>query len=163
MWLLYEDPEADLEGLKLKFMDIRKRTYEFPELGKKCQMVAKPTTTGTGTEVTTFAVITDKQKGRKYPLTAYELTPNVAIVDPDFVATLPKTLTADTGMDVLTHALEAYVSNMANDYSDALAEKATRLVFENLRKHITTEIINLQEKECTMQVQWQVWHLQMRF
>ena len=134
MWLLYEDPEADLEGLKLKFMDIRKRTYEFPELGKKCQMVAIPTTSGTGSEVTSFAVITDKQKGRKYPLTAYELTPNVAIVDPDFVATLPKTLTADTGMDVLTHALEAYVSNMANDYSDALAEKATRLVFENLKE-----------------------------
>ena len=132
MWLLYEDPEADLEGLKLKFMDIRKRTYEFPELGKKCQMVAIPTTSGTGSEVTSFAVITDKQKGRKYPLTAYELTPNVAIVDPDFVATLPKTLTADTGMDVFTHALEAYVSVMASDYTDGLAMKAIQLVFKYL-------------------------------
>ena len=134
MWLLYEDPDVDLEGLKLKFMDIRKRTYEIPELGKKCQMVAIPTTSGTGSEVTSFAVITDKEQGKKYPLTAYELTPNVAIVDPDFVSTLPKSLTADTGMDVLTHALEAYVSNMATDYTDALAEKATKLVFENLRE-----------------------------
>ena len=134
MWLLYEDPDVDLEGLKLKFMDIRKRTYEIPELGKKCQMVAIPTTSGTGSEVTSFAVITDKEQGKKYPLTAYELTPNVAIVDPDFVSTLPKSLTADTGMDVLTHALEAYVSNMATDYTDALAEKATKLVFENLEE-----------------------------
>ena len=86
MWLLYEDPDVDLEGLKLKFMDIRKRTYEIPELGKKCQMVAIPTTSGTGSEVTSFAVITDKEQGKKYPLTAYELTPNVAIVDPDFVS-----------------------------------------------------------------------------
>ena len=132
MWLLYEDPDVDLEGLKLKFMDIRKRTYEIPELGKKCQMVAIPTTSGTGSEVTSFAVITDKEQGKKYPLTAYELTPNVAIVDPDFVSTLPKSLTADTGMDVLTHALEAYVSNMASDYTDGLAEKAAELVMKYL-------------------------------
>ena len=134
MWLLYEVTDVDLDVLKLKLMDIRKRTYEIPELGKKCQMVAIPTTSGTGSEVTSFAVITDKNEGKKYPLTAYELTPNVAIVDPDFVSTLPKSLTADTGMDVLTHALEAYVSNMATDYTDALAEKAAKLVFENLEE-----------------------------
>lgn len=134
MWLFYEHEDADPEGLKLKFMDIRKRTYKFPKLGTKCQMVAIPTTSGTGSEVTSFAVITDKEKNKKYPLADYELTPDVAIVDPDLVMSLPKTVTADTGMDVLTHALEAYVSNMASDYTDGLAEKATELVFEYLEK-----------------------------
>ena len=134
MWLFYEHPEADPEGLKLKFMDIRKRTYKFPKLGTKCQMVAIPTTSGTGSEVTSFAVITDKEKNKKYPLADYELTPDVAIVDPDLVMSLPKSVTADTGMDVLTHALEAYVSNMASDYTDGLAEKAVELVFEYLEK-----------------------------
>ena len=134
MWLFYEHPEADPEGLKLKFMDIRKRTYKFPKLGTKCQMVAIPTTSGTGSEVTSFAVITDKEKNKKYPLADYELTPDVAIVDPDLVMSLPKSVTADTGMDVLTHALEAYVSNMASDYTDGLAEKAVEIVFEYLEK-----------------------------
>ena len=134
MWLFYEHPEADVEGLKLKFMDIRKRTYKFPKLGTKCKMVAIPTTSGTGSEVTSFAVITDKNKNKKYPLADYELTPDVAIVDPDLVMSLPKSVTADTGMDVLTHALEAYVSNMASDYTDGLAEKAVELVFEYLEK-----------------------------
>ena len=134
MWLFYEHEDADPEGLKLKFMDIRKRTYKFPKLGTKCQMVAIPTTSGTGSEVTSFAVITDKEKNKKYPLADYELTPDVAIIDPDLVMSLPKTVTADTGMDVLTHALEAYVSNMASDYTDGLAEKATELVFEYLEK-----------------------------
>ena len=133
MWLFYEHPEADIEGMKLKFMDIRKRTYKFPKLGVKAQMVAIPTTSGTGSEVTSFAVITDKEKNKKYPLADYELTPNVAIVDTDLVMSLPKSVTADTGMDVLTHALEAYVSNMASDYTDGLAEKAAELVFKNLR------------------------------
>lgn len=132
MWLFYEYPEADIEGLKLKFMDIRKRTYKFPKLGTKCQMVAIPTTSGTGSEVTSFAVITDKEKNIKYPLADYELTPDVAIVDPDLVMSLPKKITADTGMDVLTHAIEAYVSVMASDYTDGLAEKAVELVFEYL-------------------------------
>ena len=132
MWLFYEHPDADVEGLKLKFMDIRKRTYKFPKLGEKCKMVAIPTTSGTGSEVTSFAVITDKEKDKKYPLADYELTPDVAIVDPDLVMSLPKSVTADTGMDVLTHALEAYVSNMASDYTDGLAEKAVELVLENL-------------------------------
>ncbi len=132
MWLFYEQPEADPEGLKLKFMDIRKRTYKFPKLGQKAQMVAIPTTSGTGSEVTSFAVITDKKKNIKYPLADYELTPDVAIIDPNLVMTLPKRLTADTGMDVLTHAIEAYVSVMASDYTDGLSEKAVQLVFENL-------------------------------
>ena len=134
MWLFYEHPDADVEGLKLKFMDIRKRTYKFPTLGTKCKMVAIPTTSGTGSEVTSFAVITDKEKNKKYPLADYELTPDVAIVDPDLVMSLPKTITADTGMDVLTHAIEAYVSNMASDYTDGLAEKAVELVMEYLEK-----------------------------
>ena len=132
MWLFYEHPEADPEGLKLKFMDIRKRTYKFPKLGEKAKMVAIPTTSGTGSEVTSFSVLTDKVNNKKYPLADYELTPDVAIIDPDLVLSLPKTVTADTGMDVLTHALEAYVSNMASDYTDGLSEKAVELVFEYL-------------------------------
>ena len=134
MWLFYEHPEADVEGLKLKFMDIRKRTYKFPKLGQKAKMVAIPTTSGTGSEVTSFAVITDKQKNKKYPLADYELTPDVAIVDPDLVMSLPKSVTADTGMDVLTHAIESYVSNMASDYTDGLAEKASELVVTYLEQ-----------------------------
>ena len=137
MWLFYEHPEADPEGLKLKFMDIRKRTYKFPKLGEKAKMVCIPTTSGTGSEVTSFAVITDKTINKKYPLADYELTPDVAIIDPDLVMTLPKSITADTGMDVLTHALEAYVSNMASDYTDGLAEKAVELVLGNLKEAYT--------------------------
>ena len=134
MWLFYEHPDADPEGLKLKFMDIRKRAYKFPKLGTKTKMVAIPTTSGTGSEVTSFAVLTDKTKNKKYPLADYELTPDVAIVDPDLVMSLPKSVTADTGMDVFTHALEAYVSNMASDYTDGLAEKAAELVVKYLPK-----------------------------
>ena len=137
MWLFYEHPDADPEGLKLKFMDIRKRTYKFPKLGIKTKMVAIPTTSGTGSEVTSFAVLTDKVLGKKYPLADYELTPDVAIVDPDLVLSLPKTVTADTGMDVLTHALEAYVSNMASDFTDGLSEKAVELVVNYLPKAYT--------------------------
>ena len=137
MWLFYEHPDADPEGLKLKFMDIRKRTYKFPKLGIKTKMVAIPTTSGTGSEVTSFAVLTDKVNNKKYPLADYELTPDVAIVDPDLVLSLPKTVTADTGMDVLTHALEAYVSNMASDFTDGLSEKAVELVVNYLPKAYT--------------------------
>ena len=132
MWLFYEHPDADVEGLKLKFMDIRKRTYKFPKLGEKAKLVAIPTTSGTGSEVTSFAVITDKKKNIKYPLADYELTPDIAIIDPDLVMSLPKKITADTGMDVLTHAIESYVSNMASDYTDGLAEKAIEIVFNYL-------------------------------
>lgn len=132
MWLFYENPDVDVEGLKLKFMDIRKRTYKFPQLGKKVKLVAIPTTSGTGSEVTSFAVISDKEKNMKYPLADYELTPDVAIIDPDLVMSLPKSLTADTGLDALTHAIEAYVSNMANDYTDGLSEKAVEIINEYL-------------------------------
>lgn len=132
MWLFYEHPDADAEGLKLKFMDIRKRTYKFPKLGEKTKLVAIPTTSGTGSEVTSFAVITDKKKNIKYPLADYELTPDIAIIDPDLVMSLPKKITADTGMDVLTHAIESYVSNMASDYTDGLAEKAVEIVYNYL-------------------------------
>lgn len=132
MWLFYEHPDVDKEGLKLKFLDIRKRTYKYPKLGLKAKFVAIPTTSGTGSEVTSFAVITDKDNNIKYPFADYELTPDVAIIDPELVLTLPKVLTADTGMDVLTHAIEAYVSNMASDYTDGLAEKAGELVHKYL-------------------------------
>lgn len=134
MWLFYEHPDTSFDGLRQKFLDIRKRTFGFPNLGKKTQMVCVPTTSGTGSEVTSFSVITDKDKNMKYPLADYELTPDVAIIDPQFVMTMPKSITADTGMDVLTHAIEAYVSIMASDYTDGLALQAIKLVFENLYK-----------------------------
>ncbi len=133
MWLFYENPETSFDGLRLKFMDIRKRAFHFPNLGKKAQLVAIPTTSGTGSEVTSFSVITDKKNGNiKYPLADYELTPDVAIIDPQFVATMPKTITADTGLDVLTHAIESYVSVLASDYTDGLALKAIEMVFNYL-------------------------------
>ena len=132
MWLFYEYPDVQFADLTLKFMDIRKRVVKFPKLGKKAKMVAIPTTSGTGSEVTSFAVITDRATNTKYPLADYELTPDIAIIDPALVMTMPKSITADTGMDVLTHAVEAYVSVLANDYTDALAMKAIELVFEYL-------------------------------
>jgi acetaldehyde dehydrogenase/alcohol dehydrogenase len=134
MWLFYEHPEVEFEFLKLKFMDIRKRTYKYPKLGRKAKLVAIPTTSGSGSEVTAFTVITDKGAEIKYPLADYELTPDVAIIDPDFTHSIPPDLTADTGIDVLTHAIEAYVSVMASDYTDALALKAIDLVFKYLPK-----------------------------
>lgn len=132
MWLLYEHPEADFNELKQKFMDIRKRTVKFPKLGAKAKMIAIPTTSGTGSEVTPFAVITDKKANKKYPLADYSLTPHIAIVDSELVMNLPPRSTADTGLDVLTHATEAYVSILANDYTDGLCLQAIQLVFEYL-------------------------------
>lgn len=132
MWLFYEHPEADFIGMAQKFLDIRKRIYKFPKMGNKAKFVAIPTTSGTGSEVTSFAVISDRSKNMKYPLADYELTPNVAIIDAEFVMSVPTAVTADTGLDVLTHAIEAYVSILASDYTDALAMKAIQLVFEYL-------------------------------
>ena len=136
MWLFYEHPEVNFDDLKQKFMDIRKRAFRYPELGKKANLVCIPTTSGTGSEVTPYAVITDKETHRKYPLTDYSLTPTVAIIDPALTMTLPKNQTSWTGMDVLTHATEAYVSIMASDYTDALALKAVQMVFEFLPRAV---------------------------
>lgn len=134
MWLFYEHPDVNIEELKLRFMDIIKRTSKYPKMGLKAKLIAIPTTSGTGSEVTSFAVITDKKNKIKYPLADYELTPNVAIIDPELVMTVPKTVTADTGLDVLTHAIEAYVSVMASDYTDALALGAIEIVFKYLKR-----------------------------
>ena len=132
MWLMYEHPEIEFEGLAMRFMDIRKRVYELPPLGEKAVMVAIPTTSGTGSEVTPFAVVTDHRVGIKYPLADYALTPTMAIVDPALVLNLPKRLTAYGGVDALTHALEAYVSVMASDFTNGLALEAIQLLFEYL-------------------------------
>jgi acetaldehyde dehydrogenase/alcohol dehydrogenase len=134
MWLFHEHPTTRFEDLKLKFGDIRKRTYRFPSLGKKCKLIAVPTTSGTGSEVTAFAVITDRKNDVKYPLADYALTPTVAIVDPALTLTMPPSVTADTGFDVLTHAIEAYVSVCATDYTDPLALQAIKLVFKYLQR-----------------------------
>lgn len=132
MWLLYEAPDIRFDDIAMRFMDIRKRVYKFPKLGKKATLVAIPTTSGTGSEVTPFAVITDEQTGNKYPLADYELTPDMAIVDTKLVMNMPKKLTAYSGIDVLVHALEARVSVMASEYTNALAREAARLVFKYL-------------------------------
>ncbi|MBQ3254004.1 MAG: bifunctional acetaldehyde-CoA/alcohol dehydrogenase, partial [Acholeplasmatales bacterium] len=134
IWLFYEHPEVNFNDLKQKFMDIRKRAFQYPELGRKAKLVCIPTTSGTGSEVTPFAVITDKEENKKYPLADYSLTPTVAIIDPALTMSLPRTITADTGMDVLTHATEAYVSTLANDFTDGLAIQAIKMVFEYLER-----------------------------
>ncbi|MEG0768829.1 MAG: bifunctional acetaldehyde-CoA/alcohol dehydrogenase [Ruthenibacterium sp.] len=133
MWLFYEHPDTSFDGLRQRFLDIRKRAFKFPELGNKTKLVAIPTTSGTGSEVTSFSVITDKKNGNiKYPLADYSLTPDVAIIDPQFTYSMPKSIVADTGLDVLTHAIEAYVSVMASDYTDGLALHAIEMVFTYL-------------------------------
>ncbi len=132
MWLLYEHPEVEFEGFAMRFMDIRKRVYELPPLGEKAIMVAIPTTSGTGSEVTPFAVVTDEKTGIKYPLADYALTPNMAIADPELTLNMPKSLTAFGGIDALTHALEAYVSVMATEFTDGLALQAIQLLFDYL-------------------------------
>ncbi|MPY24582.1 bifunctional acetaldehyde-CoA/alcohol dehydrogenase [Shewanella sp. YLB-07] len=132
IWVMYEHPDVDFADLALRFMDIRKRIYKFPKLGVKAQMVAIPTTSGTGSEVTPFAVVTDETTGMKYPIADYQLTPNMAIIDPNLVMDMPKSLTAFGGIDAITHALEAYVSVMANEYSDGQALQALDLLFKHL-------------------------------
>ncbi|MET7360147.1 bifunctional acetaldehyde-CoA/alcohol dehydrogenase [Streptomyces sp. NPDC005562] len=134
MWLMYEHPEVEFADTKEKFFDIRKRAFTFPGLGDKARLVAVPTTSGTGSEVTPFAVISDPEAAQKYPLADYALTPNVAIVDPVLPMNLPATVTADSGFDALTHATEAYVSVYANDYTDGLCLQAIKLIFENLER-----------------------------
>ena len=132
MWVMYEHPEVDFQDMAMRFMDIRKRVYTFPKMGEKAYFVAIPTSSGTGSEVTPFAVITDQETGVKYPLADYELLPNMAIVDTDNMMSQPKGLTSASGVDVLTHALEAYASIMATDYTDGLALKAMKNVFDYL-------------------------------
>ena len=132
MWTMYEHPEERFEDMAMDFMDIRKRVYKYPKSGTKAFFVAIPTSSGTGSEVTPFSIITDAETGTKWPLADYELMPNMAIVDTDNMMTQPKGLTSASGVDVLTHALEAYVSVMASDYTDGLALRAMKLVFEYL-------------------------------
>jgi acetaldehyde dehydrogenase/alcohol dehydrogenase len=132
MWVMYEHPEVDFQDMAMRFMDIRKRVYTFPKMGEKAYFVAIPTSSGTGSEVTSFAVITDQETGVKYPLADYELMPNMAIVDADNMMSQPKGLTSASGIDVLTHALEAYASIMASDYTDGLALKSMKNVFNYL-------------------------------
>lgn len=132
MWVLYEHPEADFMDMAMRFMDIRKRVYTFPKMGEKAYFVAIPTSSGTGSEVTPFAVITDETTGIKYPLTDYELLPNMAIIDTDNMMSQPKGLTSASGIDAMTHALEAYASMYATDYTDGLALKALKNIFKYL-------------------------------
>ncbi len=132
MWVLYEHPEVNFLDLAMRFMDIRKRVYTFPKMGEKAYFIAVPTSSGTGSEVTPFAVITDETTGTKYPLADYELMPNMAIIDADLMMTQPKGLTAASGIDALTHALEAYAAMLATDFTDGLALKAVKLIFEYL-------------------------------
>lgn len=145
MWMFYEHPDTSFFGAKQEFLDIRKRTYKIKK-AVKSKLVCIPTTSGTGAEVTPFAVITDSDTHVKYPLADYALTPDVAIVDPQFVLSVPASVTADTGMDVLTHAIESYVSVMASDYTRGLSLQAIKLVIENLEKSVNTADMEAREK-----------------
>ena len=139
MWLLYEHPEISFSDVREKFFDIRKRAFKIPPLGKKAKLVCIPTSSGTGSEVTPFAVITDHKTGYKYPITDYALTPSVAIVDPVLARTQPRKLASDAGFDALTHAFEAYVSVYANDFTDGMALHAAKLVWDNLAESVNGE------------------------
>ncbi|PSC68567.1 bifunctional acetaldehyde-alcohol dehydrogenase [Micractinium conductrix] len=147
MWLMYECPEIDFRGLAVRFMDIRKRVYEVPELGKKALMVCIPTTSGTGSEVTPFAVVTDEKTGIKYPLADYALTPHMAIVDPQLVIHMPKTLTAFGGIDALVHSLESYVSVFATDYTKGLSREAVSILFKFLPRAYANGNRDLEARE----------------
>ncbi len=147
MWVMYEHPEVRFEDLAMRFMDIRKRIYKFPHMGDKAMMVSIATSAGTGSEVTPFAVITDQETGIKYPLADYELTPDMAIVDPELMMTSPKGLTACAGIDVLVHAMEAYVSIMASEFTNGLAIEAIKLVFEYLPLAYSEGTTNVEARE----------------
>lgn len=146
LWIMYEHPELKFEDLARRFMDIRKRIFEFPQMGVKAQMVAIPTTSGTGSEVTPFSIITDDKTGVKYAIADYALTPSMAIVDTDLVLTMPKGLCAASGIDVMTHALESYVSCMATDYTRGLSVESGKLIYENLIKSYETADAEAREK-----------------
>ncbi len=146
MWMMYEHPELKFEDLAMRFMDIRKRIFEFPQLGEKAMMVAIPTTSGTGSEVTPFSIITDDSEGVKYAVADYALTPSMAIVDADLVQTMPKGLCAASGIDVLTHALESFVSSMATEYTRGLSLEAGKLVFDYLPQSYATADLHAREK-----------------
>ncbi len=147
MWLMYEHPEMEFEGLALRFMDIRKRIYSFPPLGKKAILVAIPTTSGTGSEVTPFAVVTDEKTGIKYPIADYALTPNMAIIDPEFVMTMPSKLAAWSGIDALTHAVEALASVFATEFTNPYALEASRLIFKYLEQSVNEGSENQKARE----------------
>ncbi|MTK12360.1 MAG: bifunctional acetaldehyde-CoA/alcohol dehydrogenase, partial [Clostridiaceae bacterium] len=147
MWVLYEHPDVRFEDLAMRFMDIRKRVYRFPDLGRKAVMVAIPTSAGTGSEVTPFAVITDEVTGVKYPLADYELTPDIAIIDAELMMNMPKGLTAASGIDALTHAIEAIVSVLASEYTNGLALEAIRLIFKYLPLSYTDGVNNVKARE----------------
>ena len=147
MWVMYEHPEVKFEDLAMRFMDIRKRVYKFPELGKKAMLVAIPTSAGTGSEVTPFSVITDEETGIKYPLADYELTPDMAIVDAELMMSMPKGLTAASGIDALVHAIEAYVSVMASEYTNGLALESIRLIFKYLPQAYEEGTTNVKARE----------------
>lgn len=132
MWVMYEHPDVDFADMAMRFIDIRKRVYTFPKMGEKAYFIAVPTSAGTGSEVTPFAVITDEKTGIKYPLADYQLLPNMAIIDTDFHMSAPRGLTAASGIDAVSHALEAYASVMATDYTDGLAKQALKVIFEYL-------------------------------
>ena len=147
MWVMYEHPEADFMDMAMRFVDIRKRVYTFPKMGEKAYFIAIPTSAGTGSEVTPFAVITDEETGVKYPLADYELMPNMAIIDTDLHMSAPKGLTAASGIDAVTHALEAYASIMATDYTDGLALKSLKMVFENLPAAYENGLVDVKARE----------------
>lgn len=147
MWVMYEHPDVKFEDLAMRFMDIRKRVYHFPKMGDKAMMVAVPTSAGTGSEVTPFAVITDEKTGVKYPLADYELTPDMAIVDAELMQSMPKGLTSASGIDALTHAIEAYVSVLASEYTNGMALEAIRLIFKYLPQAYNEGTVNIKARE----------------
>ncbi len=147
MWVLYEHPEADFMDMAMRFIDIRKRVYTFPKMGEKAYFIAVPTSAGTGSEVTPFAVITDEQSGVKYPLADYELLPNMAIIDTDFHMSAPKGLTAASGIDAVTHAVEAYAAMLATDYTDSLALQALKNIFKYLPRAYDNGQVDIEARE----------------
>lgn len=147
MWVMYEHPEVDFLDMAMRFMDIRKRVYTFPKMGEKAYFIAVPTSAGTGSEVTPFAVITDEKTGTKYPLADYELLPKMAIVDCNMMMNAPKGLTSASGIDAVTHCLEAYASMMATEYTDGLAIESLKNIFKYLpRAYETEQMTQKQEK-----------------